>query len=146
MGGDEMTRPLTLSAFSGATVIRYESAGTAVHIDEREAARRVGHGGVKFRAMPGDVTGTDVDRFLYACLGIDPHRFVFDLPSTVRGTGATRTGHGGAKPGDREGFVFQRGTDGRAAGSPIGKVIFLTSDRRFREGDPESRGDFEALR
>lgn len=143
-----MTRAPTLADFagSGATVIRYESAGTAVHIDEREAARRIGHGGVKFRAMPGGVTGDDVERFLYACLGIDPHRFVFDLPSSVKGTGSARTGHGGAKPGDREGFVFARGDDGKATGSPVGKVIFLTSDRRFREGDPEDRRDFEALR
>jgi len=143
-----VTRAPTIADFagSGGVVIRYESAGTATHIDEREAARRIGHGGLKFRIMPGGVLGEDVDRFLYAALGIDPHRFVFDLPSSVRGTGSTRTGHGGAKPGDREGFVFARGKDGKPDGDPVGKVIFLTSDRRFREGDPESRTDFEALR
>lgn len=143
-----MSRPLTLSAFSGsgATVIRYESAGMAVNLTEEEARRRIGHGGIKFRAMPGGVIGEDVDRFLYACLGLDPHRFVFDLPSSVRGTGATRAGHGGAKPGDREGFVFRRGDGGKAEGEPVGRLFFLTRDRRFREGDPEDRRDFEALR
>lgn len=143
-----MSRPqATLRDFTGATLIRFESAdGLTVNVDDDEARRRIGFGDVKFRGMPGDITGPIVDAYLYRVLGLDPHRFVFDLPSSMRGTGSTRAGYGGSTAGSREGFVFRRGKDGRAEGSPVGKVYFLTYDRKFREGDPESRADFEELR
>lgn len=136
MGGD-MTRAPTIADFTGGTVIRIEMAdGTARHIDG---------GQTKFRAMPGNITGADVDAYLYAATGLDPHRVVFDLASTMRGTGSTQSGSGTPRSGHREGFIFQRGANGKADGNPIGKVIFLTHDRRFAERDPSDRADFERL-
>lgn len=143
MGGD--MRQASLSDITGATLIRYESAGTAINIDGTEADNRIGHGGVSFRAMPGHITGDMVIAYLYHVLRIDPHRFVFDLPSTCLGTGSTRTGIGGAKGGNREGYVFRRGPDGKATGNPVGKIYFLSGDRKFSERDPEDRRDFERL-
>lgn len=141
-----MTRTASLQDFTGATVIRFETAdGCARNIDGEEAGR-ITFGDTKFRGIPGSVTGDMVEPYLYRVLGLDPHRYVFDLPSSMRGTGATRVGAGSNAAGSREGFVFARGDDGRADGRPVGKVIFLTYDRRFREGDPEDRRDFEALR
>jgi hypothetical protein len=133
----------SLRDFTGATVIRFESAdGCSYNVDDEEAQRRIGFGDTKFRAMPGSVVGReDVHAYLYRVLGLDPHRYAFDLPSTVYGTGASRTGHGGGS-GSREGFVFERGKPDH----PVGKLFFLTHDRRFREGDPECRADFEELR
>lgn len=144
-----MTARASIRDFTGATLVRFEMAdgGVCVNIDDEEAARRISYGDTKFRCMPGAVTGDMVEPYLYAISGLDPHRVLFDLPSTMRGTGSTRVGFGATSgAGAREGFIFQRGEDGRAEGRPVGKVIFMTYDRRFSERDPESRDDFEELR
>lgn len=139
-------RQLTLSALTGCTLIRYETAdGCAQNLDEREAARRIEYGDIKFRPMPGDITGDLVEPFLYHVLRLDPHRFCFDLPASVKGVGSSRTGHGGHGGGSREGFVFRRGGDGKPAGNPIGRLFFLSYDRKFAERDPTDRADFERL-
>lgn len=137
----------TIRDFTGGTVIRFETVdGLRYNIDDEEAARRVQHGGLAFRGMPGHITGDMVEPWLYGVLRLDPHRFVFDLPSSMKGTGSTRTGAGRTSgAGTREGFVFQRGRDGKAEGRPVGKVIFMTTDRKFDERDPECREDFERM-
>lgn len=134
----------SLSDVTGATLIRFETAdGLKYNFDDAEAARTIGFGGIDFRAMPSTVTGDLIEPFLYRLLRLDPHRFVFDLPSSMRGTGSTRTGNRGNL--EQEGFVFSRGSDGKRDGRPVGKVIFLNRDRRFREYDPECREDFERM-
>lgn len=130
----------TLSDITGATLVRFETAdGLSQNIDGEDAERRISYGGVQFRAMRGDISGENVERYLYALLRLDPARFAFDLPSSMRSNGAVSAGN-------REGFVFQRGRDGKPDGRPVGKVIFLTTDRRFREHDPADRRDWEAMR
>lgn len=143
-----MTPRPTLSSFTGATVVRFEMAdGCSYNVNDDEAAARITYGDLKFRGMPGSVTGDMVEPYLYAISRLDPHRFIFDLPSSMKGTGSTRVGAGATSgAGSREGFIFQRGKDGKADGRPVGKVIFLTYDRQFREGDPTDRRDFEAMR
>jgi hypothetical protein len=96
---------------------------------------------VKFRALPSQAVGDLLEPYLYQVLRLDPHRFVFDLPSSMRGVGGSRVGAGGSGGGTKEGFVFERGKPDH----PVGKVIFLTTDRKFREADPESRADFERM-
>lgn len=134
-----MTARASLSDITGATVVRFESAdGCSFNVNDAEAQRRIAYGDTKFRVLPGDVSGDQVEAYLYAILRLDRHRFVFDLPASMRSNGAVSGGH-------REGFVFQRGADGRADGRPVGKVIFLTYDRKFRERDPSDRADFERM-
>lgn len=138
-----MVRP-SITDVTGSTLIRFETAdGLKYNYDSEEAARTIGHGGIDFRALPGGAVGDVVEPYLYALLRLDPHRFVFDLPSSMRGTGSSRSGNRGSR--DQEGFVFKRGADGKADGRPVGKVIFLTRDRKFSERDPSSRDDFERM-
>lgn len=132
----------SLRDLTGATLIRFESAdGCSYNVNAEEAERRIGFGDVRFRGMPGNVSGDMVIPFLYLALRLDPHRYVFDLPSTVTGTGSSRTGAGANGGGSREGYVFERGKPDH----PVGKIYFLTHDRRFSERDPEDRRDFEML-
>ncbi len=140
-----VTPRYSLSDVTGATLVRFETIdGLRRNIDENgEEARAISHGGVNFRALPPQAQGDFLEPYLYRLLRLDRARFVFDLPSSMRGTGATRTGAGGQMGGSREGFVFERGQDGKANGSPIGKIIFMTSDRKFRELDAHDRRDFE---
>lgn len=134
-----MSRP-SLADFTGATVVRFESAdGGKINLDDAEAQRRIEHGSLKFRGMPGQVNGELVIPFLYMALGIDQHRFVWDLPRSM-------TSNGSVSAGERSGFLFARGRDGKADGRAVGKVTFLTTDQRLRERDPESRSDFEEMR
>lgn len=130
----------SLSDITGATLVRFETAdGLRHNIDDEEADRRISYGGVQFRALRGDISGEDVEAYLYALLRLDRARFVFDLPSSMKSNGAVSHGH-------REGFVFQRGADGKATGRPVGKVMFLSYDRKFSERDPGDRHDWEAMR
>lgn len=130
----------TLRDFTGATLIRFESAdGLRINLDDTEAQRRIEHGSMSLRGLPGHINGDLVEPYLYAVLRIDPHRFVWDLPRSMKSNGAV-------SGGERSGFLFARGQDGKAEGRAVGKVTFLTTDRRLREVDPESRADFEEMR
>lgn len=143
-----MMARLRLSDLCGHRLVRFEMAdGNRYNVDDEEAAKRIGHQNTMFRAVPGDATGDTLIRYLYAVSRLDPHRFVFDLPSSMTGTGSTRAGFGGSTRGNRtqEGFIHMRGPDGKPLqnGRPIGRVIFATPGEKMRDDDPESRTDFE---
>lgn len=140
-----MSRQLSLSQLpAGCTLVRAEMAdGCTYNVDDAEAARRIEFGDVKFRAMPGGINGDLVIPFLYRVLRLDPHRFTFDLPSSITGNGSARTGYGGSSSnGHREGFVFEKGKPDH----PVGRLFFLSVDRRFADRDPTDRKDFEVLK
>jgi hypothetical protein len=127
-----VSRPLSFSDITGCTLVRFERAdGLAVNHDPRT----IEHGGIDWRALPQAAIGPEIERWLYAVLRLDEHRFIFDLPRTLYG-------HAGV--GTREGTVHLR-EHGKNS-PPVGKVYFMTNDRRFREGDPTDRRDFESLR
>lgn len=142
------TNRLHLSDLSGHRLVRFEMAdGCSYNVHDDDAAHTIGHSETKFRAIPGDVTGDVLVAYLYRVSGIDPHRFVFDLPSSMGGTGSTRSGAGGSTRGNRtqEGFIWLRGADGKPNMStrPVGKVIFASPNERMRDDDPTARTDFE---
>jgi hypothetical protein len=127
---------LSIRDVTGCTLVRFETAdGMRVNVDDDEAARRITSGGVNFRALPPEAIGPEIERYLYAILRLDEARFVFDLPRSL---------YGGRSAGDKSGTVHLRALGKNSP--PVGTVYFLTRDRRFREGDPEDRGNFEALR
>lgn len=127
-----MSRRLSLADITGCTLVRFESAdGCALNVDPAT----ISHGSVDFRALPAHAFGEHIEQWLYRVLRLDPHRFVFDLPRSL---------YGGAGTGTREGTVHLR-EHGKSS-PPVGRVFFMNSDRRFREGDPQDRRDFEALR
>jgi hypothetical protein len=137
----------TIRQFTGATLIRAEfTDGRRVSLADDNPGRAIEHGETKFRAMPPQVIGDMVEQYLYRALGLDRARFVFDLPGSVKGVGSHRSGTGGHGGGDRHGFVFRRGNDGKADGEPVGRIAFLTTDQKTRDGDPQDRHDFEAFR
>lgn len=133
-----------ISAASGRLLIRLE----AVHggtFDGVRSRAQIEWGQTKHRALTQDEA---VDHLsLCRAFGLDPHRVIFDLPSSARGVGSTVSGAGGSGRGNREvsGFVFQRGPDGKRDGDPIAKVIFLREGTQFRDVDPQDRAEFERL-
>jgi hypothetical protein len=105
---------------------------------------------VRFEGAPegpfeGDTRWFGVERFEHAelCrrLQLDPVRFYFDLPSSIRGIGAQQQGHGGgASARLQSGFVFMAGRD-----RPVGKLTVCRAGERHGDVDPLSSGDFESL-
>lgn len=129
----------SISAARGRMLIRLE----AVHAGM--ASRTIDWGQVKHRALTQDEAVDPL--ILCQAFGLDPHRVVFDLPSSARGVGSTVSGAGGSGRGWRDinGFVFERGDDGKAKGDPIAKVVFLHEGTKDRDVDPQDRNDFERL-
>ncbi|HTP98377.1 MAG TPA: hypothetical protein VMN56_03565 [Casimicrobiaceae bacterium] len=70
---------------------------------------------------------------------LDPNRFYFDLPSSVRGVGRMSAGHGGNDGRSRliNGYVFCCGID-----EPVGKLTIVSSSDRFKDVDPTDPRDF----
>jgi hypothetical protein len=70
---------------------------------------------------------------------LDPCRFYFDLPSSVRGVGSLQSGAGGSSRGNRmiNGFVMMSGQD-----KPVGKLTIVTGGDRFKDVDPQGERDF----
>lgn len=70
---------------------------------------------------------------------LDPNRFYFDLPSTVRGVGRNSTGYGGNGNRNRlvNGYVMLHGRD-----EPVGKLTICFESERFRDDDPSDMRDF----
>lgn len=80
---------------------------------------------------------------LCRAFGLDPVRFSFDLPSSVRGIGAAQQGHGGgASARLQSGFVFL-GPPGKS--TPVAKLTICRAGELVYDGDPNSRRDFENL-
>lgn len=102
---------------------------------------------VRFEGAPGSPFEGDgrwrgVRDFEHATLcrtfNLDPNRFYFDLPSSVRGIGANATGYGGGRSARRiSGFVMQ---SGRA--EPVAKLSICIDGERFKDVDPSNRQDF----
>ncbi len=69
---------------------------------------------------------------------LDPHRVLFDLPSSARGTGSAVAGAGGALREGRklDGYVLDRATR-----RPIGTIHFAFEGERFRDDDPRNEAD-----
>lgn len=131
----------SISAARGRLLIRLEAVhGSGIN------GRTIDWGQDKIRALTADEA---IDPLvLCQAFGLDPHRVVFDLPSSARGVGSTVSGAGGSGRGFRDvsGFVFARNPDtGKADGDPIAKVTFLTEGMQVRDRDPHDRRDFERL-
>lgn len=69
---------------------------------------------------------------LCRAFGLDPIRFFFDLPSSVRGIGSNMTGFGGNR-GTRtiNGYVMQAGDT-----TPWGTITVCSPGEKFRDVDP----------
>lgn len=76
---------------------------------------------------------------LCATFNLDPCRFYFDMPSSVRGVGSYQSGSGGSARGNRviNGYVMMGGRS-----EPVGKLTIVTDGDRFKDVDPTDRRDF----
>lgn len=77
--------------------------------------------------------------------GLDPVRFYFDLPSSVRGVGSSSSGYGGAQRSGRRlqnGLVLMSAPGGPI---PVGKLTICFESERFRDVDPTDARDFYDL-
>jgi hypothetical protein len=78
---------------------------------------------------------------LCRAFGLDPNRFWFDLPSSVRGVGSIQAAYGGCWSARyQSGFVLMFGQD-----RPVAKLTICKPGERFADSDPHSREDFENL-
>ena len=70
---------------------------------------------------------------------LDPNRFYFDVPSSVRGVGSMQSGYGGSSRGNRivNGFVMMSGHD-----KPVGKLTIVREADKFKDVDPRDERDF----
>ena len=92
------------------------------------------NGDAKWRGVRDFEHGT-----LCRALGLDPHRFFFDLPSTVRGVGPNTRGGGALRAGRRliNGFVMMSGDP-----EPVAKLTICFASEKFRDDDPDDKRDF----
>lgn len=129
----------SVSAARGRILIRLEAVHGGI------GSRTIAWGQDKTRALTQDEAIDPIA--LCQAFGLDPHRVIFDLPSSARGVGSTVSGAGGSGRGFRDvsGFVFARGPNGKANGDPIAKVIFLREGMGTRDYDPTDRSEFERL-
>lgn len=118
------------------------------HVAQR--AKTAGLVPVRFEGHPngpfaGDGRWRGVKDFEHATLcrvfQLDPARFWFDLPSSVRGVGSNQVGWGGGRSARRiSGFVFMGGKP-----EPVAKLTICFEAERFADYDPTSARDFENL-
>lgn len=103
---------------------------------------------VRFDGAPngpfeGDTRWRGVREFEHAHLcrvfGLDPVRFWFDLPSTVRGIGPNNRGAAVVRSGRRllNGFVMMAGRD-----TPVAKLTVCFEGESFKDVDPLDARDF----
>jgi hypothetical protein len=111
------------SSFNGLTPVRFDGApGGPLH------------GDTKWRGVR-DITDHGE---LCRVLSLDPIRFYFDLPSSVRRGGSTMSGAGGKRSGGLiNGYVMMAGRS-----EPVGKLTIVTDGDRFKDVDPLSARDF----
>lgn len=115
--------PPRTQSFSGQIPVRFEGAPGGPFAGEG-----------KWRGVRSFEHG-DVCR----AFGLDPIRFYFDLPSTVRGIGPNTRG-AAALPGGRRllnGFVMMVGRD-----VPVAKLTVCFEAERFKDVDPRSEREF----
>lgn len=119
--------PPTSSTFSGMIPVRFDGAPNGP----------IGAEG-KWRGVKDFEHST-----LCRAFGLDPVRFYFDLPSSVRGTGSLSSGYGGGqRHGKRlvNGYVMMAGHS-----EPVGKLTIVTDADRFKDVDPRDMRDFHDL-
>lgn len=75
---------------------------------------------------------------LCAAFGLDPIRFYFDLPSSVRGIGSLSSGN--RRNLTISGYVFMHGQD-----RPFAKLTVLTEGSKIRDFNPTDRNEWEKL-
>lgn len=97
--------------------------------------------------LEGDTKWRGVTNFEHATLcrafNLDPVRFFFDLPSSVRGVGSMSSGYGGGQRSGRRqinGFVMMAGRD-----EPVAKLTICFEAERFADRDPLNSRDFYDL-
>jgi hypothetical protein len=113
----------TTRQFTGAIPFRWEGAPNGPF-----------RGDVKFRGVKDLEHST-----LCRAFGLDPIRFYFDIPSSMRGVG-TNTNHARSRRTVQAGFVFMHGHS-----APVAKLTIATEGDRFSDSDPMSQRDFENL-
>lgn len=91
-------------------------------------------GDVKFRGVKDLEHST-----LCRAFGLDPIRFYFEVPSSMRGIG-TNTNHARTTRNTQAGFVFMHGH-----AAPVAKITVARESDRFSDSDPMSQRDFENL-
>lgn len=107
------------SSFSGQTPVRLDGApnGPLAGLGMWRGVKDFDHG------------------HLCRVFGLDPVRFYFDLPSSVRGTGSNASGSRGSRT--INGYIMHAGLD-----KPVGKLTIVREGERFKDVDPTNERDF----
>lgn len=136
---------------SGVHPLREMQRHQAKHLP-RPATGFLGMYPVCFEGAPGgpfagDTRWRGVKDFEHSTLcrvfNLDPNRFSFDLPSSVRGIGAMQQGYGGGASARRvSGFVFYGHP---RDGVVVAKLTVCREGERFDDVDPDAQRDFEDL-
>jgi hypothetical protein len=97
---------------------------------------------VRFESVEGECKWRGVKDFEHATLcrafGLDPVRFYFDLPSSVRGVGSNSSGNRGGR--DISGYVMMAGRS-----EPFGTLKVCRQGERFRDVDPNDKQELYRL-
>lgn len=70
---------------------------------------------------------------------LDPNRFYFDVPSTMRGVGSSSGAHSSTRR-HQHGFVFMAGRD-----EPVARIRVVDASDRYTDRDPLSDRDLQDL-
>lgn len=130
---------------SGRVLVMFESVAPGRTFDGIRERATIEWGRTGHRMLSHDEASDN--SMLCRAIGLDPDRFVFDLPQSARGIGSAQAGAGGSTRGAREisGFGFKRGANGKPDGDPIVKVRFITEGSAMRDFDPTDRREWERL-
>jgi hypothetical protein len=110
--------------------------------------RHVNHIPMQFEGLNGPpfegqsffVSVRDVEHAtLCRAFRLDPNRFYFDVPSTLRGIGSSRGGHSSTRR-QVHGFVFMAGKN-----DPVARIRVVDAADRFLDRDPLSDRDLQDL-
>jgi hypothetical protein len=122
----------------------------AVHMLPRSASFSgcipVRFDGAPYGPMAGMALWRGVKDFEHGTLcrafGLDPVRFYFDLPSSVRGVGMNNRGFDAGHGRRRivNGYVMMSGVE-----VPVGKLTVISDSDRFKDVDPSSVKEFYDL-
>jgi hypothetical protein len=97
---------------------------------------------VRAELFSGSVMVRGVKDFEHGTLckafSLDPCSYYFDLPSSFRGVGNNQSGSGGSTRGGRmiDGMIMGPGKE------PIGKIIWMTGNEKFRDYNPQDASEF----